>query len=89
MKGRTRAALRANAHHLSPTVHLGAQGITEPLVQSLDDALRARELVKVKVGKGSGLSVREAAAELADRVRGEVIQVIGRTFTLYRERPAE
>ena len=89
MKGRTRAALLANAHHLSPTVHLGAQGITEPLVQSLDDALRARELVKVKVGKGSGLSVREAAAELADRVRGEVIQVIRRTFTLYRERPAE
>lgn len=89
MKGRDRAALRAEAHHLSPTVHLGAQGITEPLIQSLDDALRTRELVKVKIGKGSGLGAKEAAAELADRVRGDVIQVIGRTFTLYRERPAE
>lgn len=89
MKGRDRAALRAEAHHLSPTVHLGAQGITEPLVQSLDDALRTRELVKVKIGKGSVRSAREVAAELADRAGAEVIQVIGRTFTLYRERPAE
>lgn len=89
MKGRDRAALRAEAHHLSPTVHLGAQGITESLVQSLEDALRTRELVKVKIGKASDLSAREAAAELADRARAELIQVIGRTFTLYRERPAE
>jgi len=89
MKGRDRAVLRAEAHHLSPTVHLGAQGITEPVVQSLEDALRTRELVKVKIGKGSDLSAREAAAELADRARAEVIQVIGRTFTLYREQPAE
>ncbi|CAN5349695.1 ribosome assembly RNA-binding protein YhbY [soil metagenome] len=87
MKGRDRATLRAEAHHLSPTVHVGAQGLTDTLVGSLEDALRTRELVKVKIGKGSDVAAREAAGALAERTRSEVIQVIGRTLTLYRENP--
>ena len=85
MRGKDRAELRAEAHHLAPAVHMGAQGITDSLVKSLEDTLRARELVKVKIGKGIELSVREAANDLAARTGAEVVQVIGRTFTLYRE----
>lgn len=87
LKGRDRAALRAEAHHLSPTVHVGAQGLTDTLVESLDDALRTRELVKVKIGKGAEVAARDAAGALAQRTGSEVIQVIGRTVTLYRENP--
>lgn len=87
MKGRDRAALRADAHHLSPTVHVGAQGLTDSLLESLDDALRTRELVKVKIGKGAEVGARDAAGTLAERTGSEVIQVIGRTVTLYRENP--
>ena len=86
MRGKDRAELRAEAHHLAPAVHVGAQGITESMVKSLDETLRARELVKVKIGKGAELSVREAANDLAARTGAEVVQVIGRTFTLYREK---
>ena len=50
MKGRERAELRAEAHHLDPTVHVGHQGLTPTVIGSLDDALRTRELVKVKLG---------------------------------------
>jgi RNA-binding protein len=85
MRGKDRAELRAEAHHLAPAVHMGAQGITDSLVKALEDTLRARELVKVKIGKGIELSVREAANDLAARTGAEVVQVIGRTFTLYRE----
>jgi RNA-binding protein len=87
MRGKDRAALRAEAHHLSPTVHVGAQGLSDTLVRSLDDALRTRELVKVKLGKGNDLSAGEAAEDLARRTKAEVIQVIGRTCTLFRENP--
>lgn len=87
MKGRDRATLRAEAHHLSPAVHVGTQGLTEALIESLEDALRTRELVKVKLGKGADLDPREAAATLSGRTGSEVIQVIGRTLTLYRENP--
>jgi RNA-binding protein len=87
MRGKDRAELRAEAHHLAPAVHLGAQGMTESLVKSLDETLRARELVKVKLGKGAELSAREVANDLAARTGAEVVQVIGRTFTLFRENP--
>ena len=88
MRGRDRAALRAEAHHLDPAVHIGAHGVTDAVVQSLEDALRTRELVKVKITKPSDASARSLANELAETTGSEVIQVIGRTFTLYRERAA-
>ena len=87
MKGRERADLRGEAHHLSVTVHVGQQGLTPALVQSLDDALRTHELVKCQVGKQLEMKAKEAANALAPQVRAEVIQVIGRTFTLYRHNP--
>jgi RNA-binding protein len=87
MKGRERAELRAEAHHLSPTVHIGQHGITPALVASLDDALRTHELVKVKLGKPVDLKPQDAAGEIAASTSSEVIQVIGRTATFYRENP--
>ena len=87
MKGSERADLRAEAHHLQPTVHVGQHGITPALITSLDDALRTHELVKVKLGKAAESTPRDAAGELASATSAEVIQVIGRTATFYRENP--
>ena len=84
---RRRAELRAEAHHLQATVQVGHQGVTPALVQSLDDALRTRELVKVQLGGQLELGAREAAQQLAAAVSADVVQVIGKTTTLYRENP--
>lgn len=84
---RARAALRADAHHLTALVHVGHHGITEALVSTLDDALRTRELVKVQLTKGAEARPKDVAHSLAARVGAEVVQTIGRTFTLYRENP--
>jgi RNA-binding protein len=87
LPSKTRAALRADAHHLSPTVHVGHQGIKDPLRQALDDALRTRELVKIQFSKNSDIDVKHAANELAQAMSADVVQVIGRTATLYRQNP--
>jgi RNA-binding protein len=87
LSGKDRAALRAEAHHLTPAVHVGQHGVTPTLVQSLDDALRTRELVKVQLGKQVETKPRDAAQELASATSAEVVQVIGRTATLYRQNP--
>ncbi len=87
MRGKDRAALRAEAHHLDIIVHVGHQGLTPTLLASVDEVLRTRELVKAQVAKGAELSAREAAESIAPAVGAEIIQVIGRTFTLYRENP--
>jgi RNA-binding protein len=87
MTGKERAALRAEAHHLDVLVHIGHQGLTDALLTSLDDVLRTRELVKVQVAKAGDLSAKSAANDIAERMGAEVIQVIGRTFTVFRENP--
>jgi RNA-binding protein len=87
MKGRERAELRAEAHHLNPVVHVGKEGLSATLITSLDDALRTRELVKVKLGRNVEVKAKDASAALALATRSEVIQVIGHTATFYRENP--
>jgi RNA-binding protein len=87
LKGRERAELRAEAHHLDPTVHVGQQGLTPTVITSLDDALRTRELVKVRLGVKGELKPKDVASSLALATGAAVVQVIGRTATLFRENP--
>ncbi|HEU4641206.1 MAG TPA: YhbY family RNA-binding protein [Gemmatimonadaceae bacterium] len=87
LTSKRRAELRAEAHHLQSAVHIGQQGVTPALVQTLDDTLRTRELVKIQLGRNAELDVRDAARQLAEATGADVVQVIGRTTTLYRENP--
>lgn len=87
MTGKERAALRAEAHHLTPMVHVGHQGLTPTLFQALDDALRTHELVKVQLVRNADVPVKDAANALATEASAEVVQVIGKTATLYRHNP--
>jgi len=87
LSSKERAELRAEAHHLTPTVHVGHQGLTDALLQTLDDALRTRELVKVALAKTTDVSAKDASHQLAERLGADVVQTIGRTCTLFRENP--
>jgi len=87
VKGKERAALRAEAHHLDPTVHVGQHGMSPSLIESLNDALRTRELVKVKLGNKDDVKPKDAANALALATNSAVVQVVGRTATLFRENP--
>ncbi len=88
MTGKERAAFRAQANALEPLFHIGKSGMNEGVIRQTDDALRARELIKVKVLlESSPITPREAADELANALGAEVIQVIGGVIVLYRESP--
>jgi RNA-binding protein len=87
LTSKQRAELRAQAHHLPVMVHVGHQGPTEAVRQSLDDALRTKELVKIQFSKTADIDARSVANELAASVAADVVQTIGRTATLYRENP--
>jgi len=79
--------LRGEAHHLPVLVHVGHGGLTDALVRTLDDVLRTRELVKVDVSRNVAGSPKEIARALADASGAEVVQVIGRKVTLFRDNP--
>ena len=58
-------------------------------MQTADQALFNRELIKIHVLENSGLTTREAADELARRTHSDVVQVIGGKFVLYKKADVE
>ena len=80
-----RSFLRALAHDLEPTVYIGKSGMTENIIKEMETGLEYRELVKVKLQEGCELTPKDAANELAELLKAEFVQAIGRKFTLYRQ----
>jgi RNA-binding protein len=72
---------------LTAAVQIGKEGLNDAVIRSAEDVLRTRELIKVALGRHTELKARDAAAAMAVAVRAEVVQVIGRTFALYRKKP--
>ena len=88
MTGKERAAFRAQANSLEPLFQIGKGGMSEALIKQTDDALRAREIIKVKVLlESSPETPRQVADALAEATKADVIQVIGGVIVLYRESP--
>ena len=80
-----RAKLKGMATTLNAIIQVGKGGITENVVKTVDDALEARELIKLTVLENSEYTARETADELADALGADVVGVIGRKVILYRE----
>ncbi len=89
MTSKQRAYLRGLANSLEAIVHVGKGGMSDTIVKQADDALTARELIKGKVLETAPESARDAAEALAQATNAAVVQVIGRTFVLYRQSPDE
>lgn len=84
-----RKALAAQAHPLNPVVLLGAAGLTPAVLQEIDRALRAHELIKVRLA-GMDREARQAATdEITDRTSSAAVQLIGNVLVLFRPRPDE
>lgn len=89
LTSKQRAFLRSQAHSLKPITQIGKGGISQALINQVDTALEARELLKGKVLNNSLLSAREVAEKLAELCHAEIVQVIGNKFVLYRRNQEE
>lgn len=87
LTSKQRAVLRGMANSMDTIFQVGKGGISDTLVAQTDDALRARELIKLRVLENSGYTAREAAEQLAEQTGSDVVQVIGSRFVLYRHNP--
>jgi len=85
LTGKQRSYLKSIAHNLDPIFQLGKNGLTENFVKQVDDALNAREIVKISVLKNNVLDPTDVAVELVQRLNAEFVQSIGRRFVIYRE----
>ena len=88
MTSKERAQLRAQANTLEPLFQIGKGGMSDALIAQTNDALRKRELIKIKVLLESAPeSPREFADKLAEATGSEVVQVIGGSIVFYKENP--
>ena len=85
ISSKQRSYLRGLAQQVDPTVYIGKQGLTENVIKEIDTGLTGRELVKVKLQEGADLSPKDVADDMAEKLKAEFVQAIGRKFVLYRE----
>ena len=85
LTGKQRSYLKGMANTMDPIFQLGKNGITDNFVKQIDEALEAREIIKVNVLNNSSLEAKEVASDLAKKTDAEFVQSIGNKFVLYRE----
>ena len=85
LTSKQRSEFRAQANELETTLMVGKEGVTEALIKNVDEALDAREIVKVSVLETSPVSSKEAIELVMNGIKGcEAVQVIGRKFVVYK-----
>lgn len=85
MTSKQRAYLRSMANSYDTIFQIGKGVISHNMLKQINDALEARELIKLRVLNNSEYTSSEAANIIAQAVNAEVVQVIGTRFILYKE----
>lgn len=84
LTGKQRSYLKKLAQTVQPAVIVGRAGVTDAVMQTIDEYLTANELLKVAIQEGAELEAKETANQIADELKADFVQAIGRRFVLYR-----
>lgn len=84
LTGKQKSFLRGLGQKLEPVVMVGKEGVTPTVVQSAREAIKKRELIKVRVLQNCMNEPEDAITVLAERADVNVVQVIGRNGLLYK-----
>lgn len=85
LTGKQKRFLRAMGSELDPVVHIGKGGIDEAVIHGTQEALTARELIKVRVLRNCPDEPENMMGHLAGALRAELVQIIGRNGLLYKK----
>jgi len=89
LTSKQRAYLRGLASDYDTIYQIGKGGVTEALCKDVSEALRKRELIKLKVLDNSGWTAKKASEAVAEATGSEVVQVIGSKFVLFKRNPKD
>lgn len=85
LNGKQKRYLRGLASEEKAIFQIGKDGLSDNLIEQVDNALKARELVKISVLKNSAVDLEETAFDLARLTHSELVQIIGRTIVLFKQ----
>ena len=84
LRGKQKSFLRSLGMNLEPIVQIGKEGVTPTVVSAAQEAIKKRELIKVRVLQNCMGLPADAIAMLADRADANLVQVIGRNGLLFK-----
>ena len=76
--------LKGLAHHLSPVVMLGGNGLTEGVLAEIDNALNHHALIKVKIAGADRETKQLIIDAIVRETQSSNVQTIGHILVLYR-----
>ena len=76
--------LKGLAHHLSPVVMLGGNGLTEGVLAEIDNALNHHELIKVKIAGADRETKQLIIVAIVRETKSSNVQTIRHILGLYR-----
>ena len=80
-----RQALKAQAHALKPVVMIGQNGLTDAVIREADIALKAHELIKIRV-RNDDRDEREQFAQIfCERLNAQLVAHSGKLIILWRK----
>lgn len=79
--------LRGIAHGLNPVVIVGNNGVTESLMEELENSLSHHELLKVKIAIGEKEDRKEVVDYVLEQTGAQLVQSIGKVFVIFRANP--
>ena len=79
-------SLRSQAHHLKPVVMVGQHGLKDTILDEIEIALDAHELIKVKIAADKEIRIA-IANEIIAASHAELVQHIGQMAILFRRNP--
>ena len=85
LTGKQRAMLKQEAHDFKPVINIGKFSITDQLLEAIDEALEARELIKVKILNNNLNDADYIIDTIVQKLNCEFISHIGSIFTIYRK----
>ena len=85
LSSKERAFLKKLAHGIDPVVRIGKDGIAENVIKSIADAVKKRELIKVKILQNSQEEIgRELGTELASKTKSVFVDSIGKIMIFFK-----
>ena len=86
LTGKQKQYVKGIASKFPAVVQIGKNGIEESVIESIFNALKARELIKVKINQNSVEDINNTAKFLSEKLSCELVQVIGRNCILFKQK---
>lgn len=86
LNNKNKKNFKRQAHTLSPVVLIGKHGVTDAVINEIDLALQAHELIKIRLPKITTQEQQESINSIITALNAELIQVIGHIVVLFRKK---